>query len=332
MKKIYQYLGLGVLLSCSSLSFGQDFHLSQYDAAALNFNPAMTGMFKGQWRIHGHYRNQWSAFTTRPYTTGLMAFDMPIGKFAGGIQVGNFRAGAGNYNVFSTLASVAYDFKLDKNNYHHISVGLQGGFFQKSVDFNKLTFHNQYTTNSGGSFDQSINSGEVVSGNSILTHDLNAGFMYFYGRENARVLPFLGGSAFHLTQPEESFFNANNNIPLRWVGNVGAKVNITEKIQVLAKAIYMGQENAREMTYTAHLHYYLQNSNAFLIFGPTFRNKDAAIIEGGLKMKGFIYRMSYDINTSSLKSVSNGRGGVEFSLTYIMSKYDPNPIPSCPRL
>ncbi len=53
----------------------QDFHLSQYDAAALNTNPALTGAFRGNYRLHGHYRNQWSTVATRPFTTGLLAFD-----------------------------------------------------------------------------------------------------------------------------------------------------------------------------------------------------------------------------------------------------------------
>ncbi len=321
-------------MSCVSYNMAQaqDFHLSQYDAAALNFNPAMTGMFKGDWRIHGHYRNQWTAVATKPYTTGLLAFDMPIGNFGAGVQVANFRAGVGNYNVFSVLLSGSYDFKLDDNNYHHIAVGAQGGFFQKSVNFSKLTFHNQYSPVSGGGFDQGISSGESFSGNSIFVHDINAGLIYYYGKENARVQPFAGVSAFHLSQPTESFFGADNKLPLRWIGNVGAKINITNRIQVLPKILWMGEKNAREMTFAAHLHYYLPNNDAFLIFGPTYRNKDAAVIEGGIKIKDITYRMSYDINTSSLKSVSNGRGGVEFSLTYVKSTYDPNPIPSCPRL
>ena len=67
MKKII--LGLFVVVFTIH-GKAQDFHLSQYDAAALNANPAMTGVFKGEYRIHAHYRNQWSAFTTKPFTTG----------------------------------------------------------------------------------------------------------------------------------------------------------------------------------------------------------------------------------------------------------------------
>ena len=51
MRKLF---GLASILLMSTVSFGQDFHLSQYDAASLNVNPGMTGVFKGDYRIHGH--------------------------------------------------------------------------------------------------------------------------------------------------------------------------------------------------------------------------------------------------------------------------------------
>lgn len=328
MKKFYL---IPILLFALSAN-GQDFHLSQYEAAALNQNPAMTGMFKGQLRVHGHYRNQWSAIATRPFTTGIIAADMPLKKIAVGMQVANFNAGAGHYNVFSALLSLAYDFKIDQNNHHHISFGVQGGAFQKSVQFDKLYFGTQYTPFNGGSFDQSINPGESFAGNSVIKGDLNAGLLYYYGKETALLNPFAGVSFFHINQPKESFFNANNPLPMRWVAHGGVKANISEKIQLLGKAFYMGEKNARELTYALDIHYYLAGPDAYLLFGPTFRNKDAAVIMGGLKMGSFIYRLSYDINTSSLRPATNGRGGFEMSLTYIRSKTDNNPVKTCPRL
>lgn len=319
------------IIACGSLQ-AQDFHLSQYDAASVNLNPAMTGMFKGDLRVHAHYRNQWSAIATKPFTTMLIAGDMQVKKIAIGAQVANFRAGIGNFNHFSFLVSAAYDIKLSKNNNHHLSVGLQGGLFQKSVDFSKLTFGVQYSPYNGGGFDQAVANGETVSNNSVLKGDLNAGLMYYYGKEGVLINPFAGFAVFHVNQPTETFFSTDNKLPMRWIAHGGFKLNLTEKIQFLAKTFYMGEKNARELTYTLDLHYYLKDSDNYLLFGPTFRNKDAAVIMGGLKMGKFIYRLSYDINTSSLKNATNGRGGIEFSVTFINKKYDPNPIKTCPRL
>lgn len=310
----------------------QDFHLSQYEAAPLNINPAMTGMFKGNLRLHGHYRTQWSAIVTKPFTTGLISGDMPLKKFSVGAQIANFRAGAGNYNVFSFLVSAAYKIKLDKNNNHHLSIGLQGGAFQKSINYEKLSFGSQYSPYQGGYFDQNVSSGENFAGNSVLKGDFNAGLMYFYGKESALFNPFAGISFFHINQPKESFFNSNNKLPVRWVAHGGTKVNLTEKIQLVGKAFYMGEKNARELTYAMDIHYYLADQDAFLLFGPTFRNKDAAVIMAGLQLGKFTYRISYDINTSSLQPATNGRGGLELSVTYINKKIDPNPVKTCPRL
>lgn len=324
-------LVLIVLLSVKAAT-AQDFHLSQYDAPPMFLNPAMTGMFDGKYRIHAHYRTQWMAVATKPYSTAGVSFDMPIKKFGAGIQIFNYRAGAGDYNVFSALLSLGYDVVLDKPKNHHIALGVQGGIVQKSVNFNKLSYGNQYTTADNGSFDMSIASGESFSNQSFVIHDINAGFLYYYAKDNSRINPFVGFSAFHLTQPSESFYNNSNKLPIRYYVHGGVKVNINEKIQLLPKCIYMKQINDQEFTATLLLHYFLKSSDTYLIFGPTYRSKDAAIIEGGIKKGSYTARLSYDINTSSLKTISNHRGGFEISLTYVARRSKPNPLANCPRL
>lgn len=341
MKKLY----ISVLISLGFAGANaQDFHLSQYDAAALNFNPAMTGMFKGQYRIHGHYRTQWSAVSTKPFTTGLLSFDMPVKKIAIGLQVANFRAGAGHYNVFSPMLSIAYDTRLDKKGNHHLSIGVQGGGYQKSINYNLLTYENQFITTGGGGFDQTISNGENFASNSVFIPDVHAGLLYYYGKDGVRFNPFIGGSVFHINQPNESFFGADNRLPMRYLIHAGTKINLTERIQFLAKGLYMTQQEAQEITYSLHLHYYLKDNDTYLIAGPTIRmtnselpssdikNIDAAVMELGVKWKKIIYRLSYDINISTLQPNTNGRGGLEMSLTYIPIKYNPNPVKTCPRL
>jgi type IX secretion system PorP/SprF family membrane protein len=311
----------------------QDFHLSQYDAAALNLNPGMTGMFNGYYRIHGHYRTQWSSVATQPFQTSLVSFDIPVKKWGLGAQVMDNRAGAGNFNVFSFHVSGAYDIALDDAARHHISLGVQGGIIHKSVDLDKLVFHNQYTTANGGGFDNTVSSGENLSGSvSTLLPDVNAGFVYYYGSEQSRFNPFVGFSAFHLTQPKETFFSNDNKLPMRYVAHGGFRFAINETVQLVPKALYMKQVNAQELTTSLILHYYLKGSDAYILFGPTWRKKDAAIIEGGLKYGKYTCKISYDINTSTLNPSTNGRGGFEVSLTYIPKKQKPNPIPNCPRL
>ncbi len=350
MKRTFHTKVIGAMLFLGTLvpagMQAQDFHLSQYEAAPLYLNPAMTGMFNGHYRIHAHYRNQWRAIATKPFTTAGASFDMPYKKYAFGAQILNYRAGTGNYNALSFLLSGGYDYAIDNktNNYHHISGGLQLGFLHKSVNLNKLTWGNQYVGTQGGQFDVGIASGESAGSVSQFMPDLNMGIMYYFADNRARFNPFAGLSVNHINHPDEAYFSASK-LPVHWTIHAGTKIGINEKIQLMPQFMNMHQTNDRELTMSMYLHYYLTESDAYIIFGPTYRisgplskskpgyrEKDAFVLEAGFKQGDYIYKISYDINTSTLKPVSDGKGALELSITYTPKRQNPNPIPSCPRL
>ena len=56
------------------------------------------------------------------------------------------------------------------------------------------------------------------------------------------------------------------------------------------------------------------NPDIKLTAGGYYRWDDAAIIEIGVNFKNLMYKMSYDINTSSLNTYSSKRGGIEFAI------------------
>ncbi len=310
----------------------QDYHLTHYDAAKIYLNPAMTGMFDGYYRIHANYRNQWSAVASNPFQTAAVAFDMPVKRYGWGAQIMNSRAGLGNFNELAFTLSGAYDLQCDKKNNHHVAFGMSVTGVQKSVDMERLTWHNQYSP-SGNNFDSSIPSGEnsaaMESDYNIM---INAGALYYFAKEGSRINPFIGVSAFNLNRPNESFFGYTSKLPIHYIVHTGARIGITERLVLNPRVLYMMQTNDRELTYGLLANIYLPNQDAYLIVGPTFRNKDAAIFEIGLKMGQFTYRLSYDVNTSTLKPATNNRGGIEFSLIYIAKRKVPVVAPNCPRL
>ncbi len=311
----------------------QDFHLSQYDAAALNVNPALTGLFKGDYRIHGHYRTQWSAVASKPFTTGLVGIDMKYNKNWGfGGQIANFRAGSGGYNVVSVLPSASYKFAFGEEKFHFISFGAQTGFFQKSINSASLTFANQYVKTNGGEFNQGISSGETFANNGIFKLDVNLGVMYYFSKPDNRINPFGGVTFYHVNRPTESFLGEQNKLAIRPQIIAGTRIILNPKIAITPKLFYQYQDKAGEFSYAISSQFYLETYDIFLLGTIIFRNEDAAIFEFGAKYGNFIGRLSYDINTSSLSSVSSGRGGTEFSLTYIFSRQNPNPVPTCPKI
>lgn len=310
----------------------QDWHLSMYDAAPLYLNPAMTGVVDGEWRIHAQYRNQWSSVNFKPFTTGLLSFDMPVGKWGFGGQIVNYRAGIGNYNVLQGLGSAAFTVPVTKNRAHVISFGLQGGVSQKRVEYQLHTFDNQYTTLNGGGFDNGIASGESFSNQAFFIPELNAGFMYYYAKQQSRINPFFGVSAFNLLTPEESWYGVQNKLPMRYYAHAGCRVNLTETIYVLPKVLWMQQQTFNEITFAGDAGFFLKGSEVWILGGLIWRNKDAFIASIGAKKSNFIAKFSYDTNLSQLTAASNGRGGIELSFTYMHQKKDKKTVKICPQL
>ena len=54
----------------------QDKHFTQFYAAPLTLNPALTGAFNGSYRVGGIYRDQWRNALDEPYTTFETAIDV----------------------------------------------------------------------------------------------------------------------------------------------------------------------------------------------------------------------------------------------------------------
>jgi len=325
-----------ILLLSFAFSLGnanaQDFHLSMYDAAPLFLNPAMTGVFDGKWRLHGQFRTQWKSVNYKPYTTGLISFDMPIGKWGLGLQVTNFRAGAGNYNTIEGLASAAYTIPLTQNKYHNLSFGAQAGARQKSIEYQLLSFNNQYTTDGGGGFETELSTGESFGAQSRILPVTNVGAMYYYARQQSLLNPFIGVSAFNLLSPDETFFNTESRLPIRYYMHVGTRINITELFYLLPKVLIMHQQTFNEQTFALDAGYFMKGPELYLLAGVVYRNADAAVISLGARKDNFIFKLAYDVNVSSLSTASTGRGGFEISFTYMpQNKQTPN-SKICPRL
>jgi type IX secretion system PorP/SprF family membrane protein len=333
MKIITLYIALtcALLFSVKRIS-AQDFHLSMYDAAPLFLNPSMTGVFDADWRLHLQYRTQWKSVNFKPYTTGLVSFDMPYKKWGFGAQVGNFRAGIGNYNAFQAVGSAAYTVSLDAAKAHNLTMGAQAGFTQKSIEYQLHTFNNQYVTTNGGGFDNGLNSNESFVGQAIFVPVTNAGILYYYARQQSKLNPFFGISAFNLIEPQETFFGGENNLTRRFFAHIGTRINITELFYLLPKVLVMNQAPFNEQTYALDAGYYLKSSELHVLGGLIYRNADAFILTLGLRRDNYIARIGYDINTSSLAPSTTGRGGFEISFTYMKQKPKPVGEKICPRI
>ncbi|MCB9188563.1 MAG: PorP/SprF family type IX secretion system membrane protein [Flavobacteriales bacterium] len=336
MKQIANYITIFCLAFISLITanrkgFAQDFHLSQYEASPMLLNPAMTGMFNGDFRAVVHYRSQWSSIISNPFQSSALSLDTRFNHFGFGGFITNTNAGVNRYSSTTMVLSGSYDYKFSGNPHHHISIGVQGGGIFKSINTNSITFEDQYDPANGGTFINSTN--ETFTSASSFLPEVSAGIIYYYTNTNKRVNPFAGFSTQHLTQPNESLIGTESNLPMRNNAHAGIKVHINKKFQFLMHGLGMKQGNVNEIMFSWVGYSYFEKSDISFSYGLTRRtNNDAVIVQMGVKYKKFQYRISYDLNTSNLQTVSNGRGGFEFSLVFINSKVNPIPVRTCPNL
>jgi len=299
-------------------SFGQDFHLSQYDASPIILNPSLTGMYGvEEMRMTSQYRSQWGALTSS-LTSSAMSFDMRLkDRWGIGAYIMD-NNGAKVFNTFNLILSGAYEVTINGGSMwakdYRLFVGLQAGMIYKGTNDDRLVFDEQYYA---GNFDSDLPSGEVFDKNGLVMPDLNYGISYMNVNREQRVNPYLGFSLFHITSPKESFFNEKESrLPRRFLVHGGTKININESVFVDPKFLCMWQKNASEYVFGIKGYYNLNNSDIWISGGSLIRLKDAVIIMLGVDYNNVIFQISYDINTSGLKAYSKGRGGLEFAVIY----------------
>lgn len=321
--------------------FAQDVHFTQFDAAPLIVNPAFTGAFNGQYRASAIYRDQWRSVTV-PFKTIGASFDMPIvhdlsidDYLAAGVQFYSDRAGDGNLSNTSVLGSVAYHKFLGSGAFGAnkvISVGLQGGYTQKSIDLSKLYFGDEFMN---GTFQPGTSQEYPGLNNKVNYFTVNAGVSYSQAiSQNFGISIGLGAN--NLNQPQESMQKKKNSevgLGIRYTGQLGAIWQTSERFSIRPGVLYQTQATAAEIVGGSEFNYALNNTEfpgmATSVFvGGWYRSSDAAMITAGIEHKGFRLGVSYDYNISDLNDASNGNGGFEISLRYIA----PNPLDFARRL
>lgn len=331
MKNITKLIAIGAVLTTGyfNASAQIDPHFSQYYAHPLWLNPALTGVTDGDYRISLNAKQQWST-VSNAFLTGGASFDMaPAKNLAFGAMVLNQNAGEINYNHLSALVSGAYRVHFGRIGLNIINFGLQAGILNKSFDPSKVTLGSQYDPLTGYNPGFGIN--ESFTSSNTLVPDVNAGFMYFDGNPDQRVNVFGGAMAGHLTRPVDKFLGNSVRMPIRYAAHGGARIKVTESIDITPNALYMKQGNARETAAGVYGQFML-NQETDLMFGGNYRFDDAAIAFFGLHIKQMVFGVSYDFNTSSLMRATRNQGGLELSIAFTGRRGIVGPNFFCPRL
>ena len=308
---------------------GQDIHYSQFFNSPLNLNPALTGMFSGDYRFAGNYRSQWASVTV-PFTTFSLSADAqnPLGKknLGAGILINHDQAGDSRFKTFQTNFSGSYIKSMNKDSSLVFSAGLMIGFTVRSINYTALRFDEQYN---GYYYDPSLPNGESFKRESRFYPNFNLGAALYKKRDGRQYI--LGGISFNnLQSPKQSFYNVNTiKLDRKFTLHGEAAITITDKIDAIPSLNIQFQGKYSEIVPGATGRYVLKESKGTmqaLDLGAWYRFKDAFYIMVGYETEKMRFGISYDINTSDLIPASNKRGAFELGAIYILDYFKPKRI------
>ena len=304
--------------------FAQDIHFSQFYEAPLLRNPALAGIFTGNFRLQTVYRTQWESVTIPYQTTSLNGeFKLPISTSQDFITVGAqiLYDNAGTINLTSShfLPAINYHKSLSAEKNRYLSIGFMGGLVQRKFDMNKVTTNSQFD---GIAYNGNLANGENLATPSYSYFDGSTGISFNSQMGQDANNNFFAGIAFHhFNENAKKTFYSNTvaETASKWVYSTGVKIALTENSSMTAHADYSKQGSYTELIAGALLTYQLENNENpkyYLQGGIFMRWKDALIPVVKLEMKPLAISLSYDANTSQLSAASHSRGGFEITLTY----------------
>lgn len=324
LSKNYISLLLLTAYSLVQTAVAQDIHFSQPWMQPLYLNPGNAGMFDGDYRVGGIYRNQWRAVPV-PYSTisflgdarlkGVLSQQSSMGA---GLIFNHDRSGDSRYAINQLYIPVSHIQSFSSDTNLSVSFGLVPGISNIAFKTDKLTFDNQFD---GDAYNAALASGENFPTLSRTYFDVAAGVTAKYIFKGTGFVHI--GTAFaHFNRPRVSFFK-NDAVRLYAKSNsfVNLKYPINQKIALHGDLLYEMQGPFKETVLSARASYLLNPAdNINLYAGLSTRMKDAFILLLGMDYKDYKFGFAYDINISKFQAATNKRGAFEIGLIYIFRK------------
>ncbi|HEY4148523.1 MAG TPA: PorP/SprF family type IX secretion system membrane protein [Chitinophagaceae bacterium] len=313
-----------LLLLAGGAAGAQDLHFSQFFEAPLLRNPSLAGIFTGDVRVQMVYRDQWNSFTNAYKTGNFNAeYKAPVGRgddfLTVGVECLFDKAGTVGLTTTEVMPALNYHKSLSGNKRTYLSVGFMGGLVEKTIDRSKVTTNSQFD---GTAFNPALADGEsfVVPKYDYFDGAFGASFNSAFGPDDANSY-FFGVAYHHFNRPHTSFYRtAADALNPKIVFSGGMKFNVDDNTFFTLQADHSEQGTFRETIAGALYSIKMgegESPDYILHLGAFLRWKDAFIPVVKIDYNPFAIALSYDVNISELKTVSQGRGGVELSISYV---------------
>lgn len=314
-----------VIFLSAGMVKSQDFHYSQFYAAPLYLNPALTGSTELS-RVGLNYRKQWPGLTHdfNSYSAYFdhYSFDLRSGF---GVAVNSFQET--NFKIVTSDVSFFYSYNLKLSETMIFRMGTQAAFVRRSAALDNIIFGDQIDL-----FSRSINATSIDQTPEFESY--NYLDISFGGLFTSEYL-WLGSSFHHVNEPGLTFFPDNDFgfLPIKWSVHggynfpLGANSYFGSKFDNSASimANYKQQGPFKQIDLGTQLLY------QSLITGLSYRgipglrgmpNQDSIILMIGVKLEtGMVIGYSYDFMISNIGVQT--KGAHEISMRYQFFMGDP---------
>lgn len=308
--------GVLVFLFIWNEIYSQDIHFSQFWEPSSFTNPTHIGNFDGNLKLSGQYRNQWSQFNT-PLTTffgdATIKLDKENQYWAFSLSFLRDQLSALMYHQIRMTGSVSYQRRFSKIILG--GIGLQAGTRLTSIDYSRLTYHNQWDPNTG-QFLHSKPHNEQFNGEDIYTPFFGMGGSV--NIQKSKMLHTIDLAALYVAQNTGSDFVFYQPFKLNF--NYHNYLLIAKKITLMPKLGFLYTASANSLN-TGMLVKFNMTEKIDLHTGVLYRwgidrNSDAFIPVVGFRLNRLRLGLSYDQVTSGLNQ-EGLKNVYELSLSYI---------------
>lgn len=345
-----------LLVVVSTFSFAQDQHFTQFYAAPLTLNPALTGAFNGKYRLAMVYRDQWRQVLDEPYVTIGGAIDtrfqfgskrkLKNDAFGAGVQFFSDRVPSVDFATNQIMISGAFHKSLNRNATEFLSLGVQLGIAQRNVNYEQLNFGDQFNGNNGYTEPTS----EVLPENNFSYGDISIGLHYSVAPRRGTAF-FIGGAMHHITEPQVSFYidkNANDGTEFhgdsklfrKYTAHAGMQIPLGGYVQLLPRALAYIQGPHLATNVGSNIRFLVNERSGTALhvggWARSVRNEDskfsldAVVAMMGLEFNNFLLGFSYDANINSLTGTAARRqSAFEISLAFL-GQYEDDTV-LCPK-
>jgi type IX secretion system PorP/SprF family membrane protein len=311
-------------------------------------NPAMTGVFDGEWRLNANYRSQWDGiFSTGPIRSIHAAFDYRKNVVNKDYVSFSFNALSDETGSSARIKTTRGNFGMSymkqlggskyRNSAQYLIGGGQIGVGQHTLALGDVWYDRQYDS-VNNVVNTALPTGELAPSSNMYL-DYNVGLMYYMNWAVNRSL-YIGASMHHLSQPNVSFYgDPKENLRRRFTLHGGGEIPFNKDLSIMPHGMITLQGPSMTSVFGANFRYTNHDWNEVALrIGGSFRaaNKylaifdkegrptptgssvwgDAFTLTGIIELNRLLIGASYDIHTSSITTPTNGRGAWELSLIY----------------